>query len=194
MSNINGPSESGSRGNFAFTTINLPMLALEAKGDMGKFFQLFDKYIQLAHDYLLERFKIICNKQAFHWPFIICEHSYMGSENIRPNDTIFEALKHSSISIGFVGLAECLTALLGKHHGEDPKAQKLGLMIIGHLRAMTDQYTQQEHLNWSTFSTPAESCAGRLCLLTRAKYGVLSGITDKEYFTNSMHKVECAFK
>ena len=125
MGNINGPEESGSRGNFAFTTINLPMLAIEAEHDVNKFFSLFDKYIQLAHDYLLERFNVIVQKHVFNYPFLLGQHIYMGSEHLRNNDTIFEALKHASISIGFVGLAECLTALIGQHHGESAEAQKL---------------------------------------------------------------------
>lgn len=194
MGNVNGPQESGSRGNFAFTTINLPMIAIEAEQNIGKFFEIFDKYIQLAHDYLLERFNLICQKHIYNFPFLLGQKIYMGSELLRKDDTLFEALKHSSISIGFVGLAECLTSLIGQHHGESPAAQQLGLMIINHLRAMTDQYTVKDHLNWTTFATPAESCAGRLCLLARKKYGIIPGVTDKEYFTNSMHKAECAFK
>lgn len=154
MGNVNGPSESGSRGNFCFTTINLPMIAIEANGDFAKFIQLFDKYIQKAHDYMLERFKIISQKHVYNYPFLMGEHIYMDSEKLKQTDTIESVLKHASISIGFVGLAECLTALIGKHHGESPVAQQLGLTIVSHLRAMTDKYTQQEHLNWTTFSSP----------------------------------------
>ena len=187
MGNVNGPEESGSRGNFAFTTLNLPRYALDAKGDITEFFKILDKYIQLAHDYLLERFNIIANTHVYNFPFLMGEHVSMGSEHLRQDDTIYEALKHSSISIGFVGLAECLTALIGKHHGESEEAQRLGLMIVAHIRAMTDKYTNMDHLNWSTFSTPAESCAGRLCKLTKKEYGIIPGVTDKDYFTNSMH-------
>lgn len=187
MGNINGPEESGSRGNFAFTTINLPMLAIEAEHSIPKFFQLFDKYIQLAHDYLLERFNLIAQKHVYNFPFMLGQKIYMGSEHLRDNDTILEVLKHSTLSIGFVGLAECLVALIGQHHGQSEAAQKLGLIIISHLRAMTDQYTKIDHLNWSTFASPAESAAGRLCLLARKKYGIIDGVTDKEYYTNSMH-------
>lgn len=154
MGNVNGPEESGSRGNFAFTTINLPMLAIEANGDVTKFFELFDKYIQLSHDYLLDRFKIICNKHVYNYPFLMGEHTYMDSDKLRPNDTIEKPLLNSTLSIGFVGLAECLTALIGEHHGQSKKAQQLGYLIISHLRAMTDKYTKEEHLNWSTFSSP----------------------------------------
>ena len=154
MGNVNGPSESGSRGNFCFTTINLPMIAIEANNDFAKFIKLFDKYIQLAHDYMLDRFKIICNKHVYNFPFLMGEHIYMGSDKLHDNDTIESVLKHASISIGFVGLAEALEALIGQHHGESETAQQLGLIIVSHLRAMTDRYTQMEHLNWTTFSSP----------------------------------------
>ena len=187
MGNVNGPEESGSRGNFAFTTLNLPMYALEAEGSIDKFFQIMDKYIQLAHDYLLERFNIIANKHVYNFPFLMGEHLYMGSEHLRNDDIIFEALKHSSLSIGFVGLAECLKVLTGHHHGESEEAQNLGLIIISHLRAMTDKYINMDHLNWSTFATPAESTAGRMCKLTREKFGIIEGVTDRDYFTNSSH-------
>ena len=187
MGNVNGPEESGSRGNFAFCTINLPMLAIEANHNIGKFFEKFDYYIQLSHDYLLDRFNFIAKKHVYNYPFMMGQKIYMGSEHLRENDTIYEAIKNASISIGFVGLAECLTALIGQHHGESVQAQQLGLMIISHLRAMTDKYTKADHLNWSTFATPAESCAGRLCKLAAKKYGIIKGVTDKEYFTNSSH-------
>ena len=187
MGNINGPEESGSRGNFAFCTLALPMIALEAKGNIDNFFEILDKYIQLSHDYLLDRFNMICQKHVYNYPFSMGQHLYMGSEKLRDNDTIFEALKNSSLSIGFVGLAECLTSLIGKHHGESPQAQQLGLLIIKHIRAMTDKYIQQDHLNWSTFATPAESCAGRLCKLARKKFGIVQGVTDRDYYTNSNH-------
>lgn len=154
MGNVNGPEESGSRGNFAFTTLNLPMYALEAKGNVQEFFNILDSYIQLTHDYLLERFDIIAHKHVYNFPFLMGEHLYMGSDKLKDDDIIYEALKNASISIGFVGLAECLKALTGKHHGESEEAQKLGLIIVSHLRAMTDKYTNEDHLNWSTFSTP----------------------------------------
>ena len=143
MSNINGPEESGSRGNFAFVTINLPMLALEANGDLKKFYKLFDKYIQISHDYILERFKVIAKKHVYNFPFLMGQGVWMGSENLKPNDSIKDVLKHASYSIGFCGLAECLVALIGKHHGESEEAQKLGLEIVGHLRAKTDEYTEK---------------------------------------------------
>ena len=187
MSNINGPEESGSRGNFAFVTINLPMLALEANGDLKKFYKLFDKYIQISHDYLLERFKVIAKKHVYNFPFLMGQGVWMGSENLKPNDSIKDVLKHASYSIGFCGLAECLVALIGKHHGESEEAQKLGLEIVGHLRAKTDEYAEKEHWNWSCFATPAESTAGQFQRANRKRFGIIPGVTDRDYMTNSNH-------
>jgi ribonucleoside-triphosphate reductase len=112
---------------------------------------------------------------------------YMGSGNLKPDDEIREALKHASISIGFCGLAECLKALTGSHHGESEDAQKLGLKIVGHLRNRTDEFTKEFHMNWSCFGTPAESTAGEFLRACRKKYGIIPGVTDREYFTNSSH-------
>lgn len=187
MSNVNGPEESGSRGNFSFTTINLPKLALEAKGDLDKFWQLYDHYIQLSHDYLLERLHVIEQKHVYNYPFLMGQGVWMDSEKLKPTDSIKEVLKHASYSIGFCGLAECLKALTGKHHGESEEAQQLGLKIVGHMREMTDRYTEEEHRNWSTFGTPAESTAGQFQRANREKYGIIPGVTDREYMTNSSH-------
>lgn len=187
MSNINGPEESGSRGNFSFTTINLPKLALEAKGDLKKFWELYDHYIDLSHDYLLSRLAIIEQKHVYNYPFLMGQGVWMDSEKLKPTDSIKDVLKHASYSIGFCGLAECLKALVGKHHGESEEAQELGLKIVGHLRERTDAYTEAEHRNWSTFGTPAESTAGQFQRANRKKYGIIPGVTDREYMTNSSH-------
>ena len=187
MSNINGPEESGSRGNFAFTTINLPKLALEAKGDVKKFYELFDKYIDISHDYLLARLHVIEQKHVYNYPFLMGQGVWMGSDALKPTDSIQDVLKHASYSIGFCGLAECLVALTGHHHGESAEAQKLGLAIVGHLRARTDDYTQKEHMNWTTFGTPAESTAGQFQRANQKKYGKIKGVTDRPYMTNSSH-------
>ena len=187
MSNVNGPEESGCRGNFAFVTINLPMLALEANGNLKKFYKLFDKYIQISHDYLLERFKVIAKKHVYNFPFLMGQGVWMGSEKLKPNDSIKDVLKHASYSIGFCGLAECLVALIGKHHGESEEAQKLGLEIVGHLRAKTDEYTEKEHWNWSCFATPAESTTGQFQRANQKRFGIIPGVTDRDYMTNSNH-------
>lgn len=187
MSNVNGREESGSRGNFAFTTINLPKLALEAKGDVEKFFALFDKYITLCHDYLLFRLKTIEEKHVYNFPFLMGQGVWMDSEKLKPTDKIKDVLKHASYSIGFCGLAECLVALIGKHHGQSDDAQQLGLKIVKHLRERTDDYTKREKRNWTTFGTPAESTAGQFQRSNRKIYGNIKGVTDRPYMTNSSH-------
>ena len=187
MSNVNGREESGSRGNFAFVTINLPKLALESRGNLEKFFALYDKYITLCHDYLLCRLKTIEEKHVYNFPFLMGQGVWMDSEKLKPTDKIKDVLKHASYSIGFCGLAECLVALTGKHHGQSDEAQQLGLKIVGHLRERTDEYTKLERRNWTTFGTPAESTAGQFQRANRKVYGVIKGVTDRPYMTNSSH-------
>lgn len=187
MSNVNGPEQSGSRGNFSFVTINLPKLAIEAKHNIDKFFKLFDKYIQISHDYLHFRLKFIESKHVYNYPFLMGQGIWLDSDKLKPNDVIKDVLKHASYSVGFCGLAECLVALIGKHHGESEEAQELGLRIIKHLRDMTDKYTEDEHMNWSTFATPAESTAGSFQRANQKAYGIIPGVTDRPYLTNSFH-------
>ena len=187
ISNVNGPSEVGSRGNFSFTTINLPMLALEADGNMDKFWCLLDKYIQISHDYLLFRLQTIKHKHVYNYPFLMGQGIWMDSDKLKNTDSIEEVLKHASYSIGFCGLAECLVALIGKHHGESEEAQKLGLEIVGHIRQKTDEYTEAESMNWTCFGTPAESTAGQFQRANRKKFGKIAGVTDRDYMTNSSH-------
>ena len=162
MSNVNGPEESGSRGNFAFITINLPMLALIAKEKypedeekrISYFYELYDKYIMISKKALEKRYKLISHKKVKNFPFLMGQHVWMDSEKLGSEDEIGSVLKHASISIGFCGLAECLVALTGHHHGESEDAQKLGLKIVRHLREKTDNFTKETGLNWSTFGTP----------------------------------------
>ncbi len=187
MSNVNGPEESGGRGNFAFVTINLPKLALEAGRDLEKFWELYDHYIRLCHDYLLFRLKTIAEKHVYNYPFLMGQGIWMGSDKLHPMDSIRDVLKHASYSIGFCGLAECLVALTGKHHGESEAAQELGLKIVGHLREMTDRYTKEEQMNWTCFGTPAESTAGQFQRANQKVYGIIEGVTDRDYMTNSSH-------
>ncbi|MBE8951742.1 MAG: anaerobic ribonucleoside triphosphate reductase [Quinella sp. 1Q7] len=187
MSNVNGREQSGSRGNFAFVTINLPKLALESKGDVEKFFELFDKYITICHDYLLLRLRTIEEKHVYNFPFLMGQGVWMDSDKLKPTDKIKDVLKHASYSIGFCGLAECLVALTGKHHGQSDAAQQLGLKIVGHLRERTDAYTKAERRNWTTFGTPAESTAGQFQRANRKVYGIIKGVTDRPYMTNSSH-------
>lgn len=187
MANINGESITAGRGNFSFTTINLPMLALEANRDIKKFYKLLDKTMKLCKEQLLWRLEQIGKRHVYNMPFVLGEHLWYKSEGMKPNDTIAEVLKQASISIGFCGLAEALVALVGKHHGEDKEAEKLGYEIIKHMRDVTDKYLEETHLNFSLFATPAEATAGKFLRDTRKKYGVIKGVTDREYFTNSMH-------
>ena len=187
MSNVNGPEQSGSRGNFSFVTINLPKLALEAKGNLDEFFRLYDKYITICHDYLLFRLKTIEEKHVYNFPFLMGQGVWLDSDKLKPTDKIKDVLKHASYSIGFCGLAECLVALTGKHHGQSEKAQELGLKIVGHLRERTDEYTKLETRNWTTFGTPAESTAGQFQRANRKVYGIIKGVTDRDYMTNSSH-------
>ena len=187
MSNVNGPEESGSRGNFAFTTINLPMLALEAKGNLDEFWKLLDKYIDISRAYLEKRYEFIASRHVYNYPFLMGQGVWMDSEKLKPDDEIGEVLKHASISIGFCGLAECLVALCGAHHGASEDAQALGLEIVGHIRKRTDKMTEETHMNWSCFGTPAESTAGTFLRACRKKYGIIPGVTDRDYFTNSSH-------
>lgn len=187
MGNVNGPEISGGRGNFSFVTINLPKLAIESNKDINKFFILFDKYIELSHDYLLHRLEVIANKHVYNFPFLMGQHVWLDSDKLKPTDTIKEVLKHASYSIGFCGLAECLKYLTGKHHGEDEASQELGLKIVEHLRKRTDEYTEKEHMNWTAFATPAESTAGTFQRANQKAYGIIEGVTDREYMTNSFH-------
>lgn len=195
MANVNGPEISGSRGNFAFMTINLPMLALMAKQEepddeekrIACFYQLYDKYITMCHDMLLKRYDVISHKKAKNFPFLMGEHVWLDSEQLGPEDEIAPVLKHASISIGFCGLAECLVALTGKHHGESESSQELGLSIVSHLHDRTQKYTKDEHMNWTTFGSPAESTAGTFARACQKKFGKVSGVCDREYLTNSSH-------
>ena len=167
MNNVNGPEESGSRGNFSFMTINLPLIALDAKKKypnsqdkrIKSFFKEFDKYIEMSRRYIVKRYNFISHRKAKSFSFLMGQGVWMDSEKLGPEDEIKEVLKHASLSIGFCGLAECLVALVGYHHGESEDAQKLGLEIVGHLRKMTDRFTEEEHMNWSTFATPKHQWA-----------------------------------
>lgn len=175
------------RGNFSFNTLNLPRLGILAKGDLKKFFRDLDNLIDDAIRQLKDRFDYIGNKHVYNYPFLMGQGLYLDSEKYGPNDTIREILKQSSISVGFCGLAECLVALTGKHHGESEEAQELGLKIIQHLRDRMDEESKKTGLSWSCFATPAESTAGTFLRKDRKIFGVIPGVTDRDYYTNSFH-------
>ncbi|MCC8122126.1 MAG: anaerobic ribonucleoside triphosphate reductase [Oscillospiraceae bacterium] len=175
------------RGNLSFTTINLPRLAIKAKGDLSVFFEGLDRMLDMAVDQLLERFEIQSRKRVRNFPFLMGQGVWLDSDKLDWDDEVGEILRHGTLSVGFIGLAETLRALIGKHHGEDPKAQVLGLEIISHMRVRLDQESERHKLNFSLLATPAEGLSGRFVKLDRARYGNIEGITDREYYTNSFH-------
>lgn len=198
MGNVVDPSRQicVGRGNLSFTTINLVRIGIKhgivgamahKKADMEGFYKDLDDMIELCKDQLLERFEIQCNKRVYNFPFLMGQGNWMDSEKLRPNDKLKKVLKHGTLSIGFIGLAECLKALTGEHHGESAKAQKLGVEIIGHMREKMDEYCEQYKLNFSLLATPAEGLSGRFTRIDKAIYGIIEGVTDREYYTNSFH-------
>ena len=175
------------RGNLSFTSINLPRIAIKAKGDVGWFFEELERLCNLVHDQLLERLEIISNKKVYNFPFLMGEGVWIDSEKLGWTDSVREVLKHGTLSIGFIGLAEALVALRGKHHGEDPASQNLGLEIVGFIRNFCDECSQREKLNYTCLATPAEGLSGRFVRIDKEKYGIIPGVTDREYYTNSFH-------
>jgi len=175
------------RGNLSFTTINLPRLAIEAKGDIPHFFDSLDKKLDLCVDQLLSRFEYQCHKRVKNAPFLMGQGVWIDSEKLRWEDEVSEVLKHGTLSVGFIGLAETLKALCGKHHGESDEAQQLGLKIISHMRSRLDAESKRQRLNFTLLATPAEGLSGRFIKMDRKKYGILEDITDRDYYTNSFH-------
>lgn len=175
------------RGNLSFTTINLPRLAIKAKGDLGLFFEGLDRMLDLCVNQLLERFEIQCRKHVRNYPFLMGQGVWLDSEKLDWDDEVREVLKHGTLSVGFIGLAETLKGLIGVHHGENEKAQVLGLEIIGHMRSRMDEESKKRGLNFSLLATPAEGLSGRFVKMDKARFGVMEGITDRDYYTNSFH-------
>ncbi len=176
-----------SRGNLSFTSINLPRLAIEAKGDEEGFYKSLRKYLELCTKQLLDRFAIQKKKKVRNFPFLMGQGVWLDSENLGPDDEVGEVLKHGTLSIGFIGLAEALTALYGHHHGEGEEYQQKGLEIIGYMRRFVDEQCEKTGLNFSLLATPAEGLSGRFIKMDKKRYGVIPGVTDKEYYTNSFH-------
>lgn len=189
MGNVYDPTHEVTcgRGNLSFTSINLPRLAIEAKGDINKFYKSLDDMIDLVIRQLLHRFKIQCAKIGKNYPFLMGQNIWLDSDNIGEYDTVSEVLRHGTLTVGFIGLAETLKALIGKHHGESAEAQKLGLAIIGHMRKRMDDEAQKTKLNFSLIATPAEGLSGRFVKIDRKIYCSIPGVTDREYYTNSFH-------
>lgn len=189
MGNVYDPTREVTcgRGNLSFTSINLPRLAIEAKGNIDKFYKSLDDMIDLVIRQLLHRFKIQCAKIGKNYPFLMGQNIWLDSDKVGEYDSIGEVLKHGTLTVGFIGLAETLKALIGKHHGESAEAQKLGLAIIGHMRKRMDDEAQKTKLNFSLIATPAEGLSGRFVKIDRKIYGSIPGVTDREYYTNSFH-------
>ena len=183
------------RGNLSFTSINLPRLGIKHgiclgernKADLKGFYEDLENMMELVKDQLLERFEIQCNKRCYNFPFLLGEGVWTDGEKLKPTDRLRKILKHGTLTFGFIGLAECLKALTGKHHGEDKKAQKLGLEIIEFMRKKADEYSEKYNLNFSLIATPAEGLSGRFINIDKAIYGKIKGVTDREYYTNSFH-------
>ena len=175
------------RGNLSFTTINLPRLGIKAKGDINTFFESLDHMMDLCVDQLLERFEFQCRKKVKNAPFLMGQGVWIDSDQLDWDDEVREVLKHGTLSVGFIGLAETLKALIGEHHGESERARVLGLEIIGHMRARMDEESRKRNLNFSLLATPAEGLSGRFVKIDKEKYGVMEGITDRDYYTNSFH-------
>jgi len=175
------------RGNLSFTSINLPRIAIKAKGDVSWFFEELERVMNLVVEQLNERLEIISNKKVYNFPFLMGEGVWIDSEKLDWNDSIREVLKHGTLSIGFIGLAETLKALRGAHHGEDASSQNLGLEIIGFMRKFCDDMSRKTGLNYTCLATPAEGLSGRFIRIDRQKYGIIEGVTNREYYTNSFH-------
>ncbi len=175
------------RGNLSFTSINLPRIAINAHGNVELFFEDLGRKIDLVIEQLLERFRIQCSKKVRNYPFLMGQGIWLDSENLGPDDSVEEVLKHGTLTAGFIGLAECLKCLVGQHHGESVMAQNMGLEIIGFMRQRMDKATQKYGLNFSLIATPAEGLSGRFVRIDREKYGVIPGVTDRDYYTNSFH-------
>jgi len=175
------------RGNLSFTSVNLPRIAINANGDVDWFFSELDRKIDIAIEQLLARFKLQSGKRVRNYPFLMGEGIWIDSEKLGPDDEVGEVLKHGTLTVGFIGLAETLKALTGKHHGESEDSQNLGLEIIGHMRRRTDEASKKYGLNFSLIATPAEGLSGRFVRMDKARYGIIEGVTDRDYYTNSFH-------
>ena len=197
MADVTDPNNqtTGGRGNLSFTSINLPRIAIKhgiclkdrEKADMKGFYKELSDTMELVRDQLYERFEIQCNKRCYNFPFLIEQGVWTGGENLKPTDRMRKILKHGTLTIGFIGLAETLKALIGEHHGESEKAQKLGLEIVEFMRKKCNEFAKEANLNYTLIATPAEGLSGRFVNIDRAIYGKIKGITDRDYYTNSFH-------
>ena len=189
IGNVYDPSRQvvGGRGNLSFTSINLPRIAIKAHGDIEWFFEELERKVRLCIDQLMERYKIQAAKKVKNFPFLMGQGVWIDSDKLTEEDTVGEVLKHGTLSVGYIGLAEARKALIGAHHGETEEAQTLGLEIIGFMRKLMDEESKKTGFNYTLLATPAEGLSGRFVRIDRAKYGVIEGVTDRDYYTNSFH-------
>ena len=195
MSNINGEEQVNGRGNLSFTTLNLPRLGIKhgialgtrVEPDLIGFYKELDEKIELISEQLLERFELQASKKVKNFPFLMGQGIWSGSDRLSWEDELRDVIKEGTLTLGFIGLAECLIALVGKHHGEDEYARELGLNIITYIREKMDKKCEEYKLNFSLIASPAESLSGRFINIDKKIYGELKGITDKDYYTNSFH-------
>ena len=188
IANVFDPSQEivTGRGNLSFTSVNLPRIALLTK-NVNDFFKLLDETMELVVEQLLERFDIQKNLHVYNFPFLMGQHVWLDSDKLSLEDRIEEVIKHGTLALGFIGLAETLKVLVGKHHGESKEAQELGIKIVSHMRSFMDEKAQQHKLNFSLIATPAEGLSGRFVRIDKKKFGIIEGVTDREYYTNSFH-------
>ncbi len=183
------------RGNCSFTTINLVRIGIKhgiatgerKEADWEGFYKELDETMDLVRDQLIDRYEFQANQHVRNFPFLMGQGNWFGSENLKPDDTLREVIKHGTLSEGFIGLAETLVAMTGKHHAEDEESRELGLDIITHMRERCDSYSKKHHLNFSLLGTPAEGLSGRFTKMDRKEFGELKGVTDREFYTNSFH-------
>ena len=189
MGNVYDPTQEicYSRGNLSFTSMNLPRLAIEAHGDVDVFFEYLHSLMEMVMIQLLDRFKVQAARKVRNFPFLMGQGVWLDSEKLDIDDTLEEVLKHGTLSIGFIGLAETLKALIGKHHGESAEAQELGLKIVGAIRQFCDEQSQKLKMNVTCLATPAENLSGRFVRIDKERYGIIEGVTDRDYYTNSFH-------
>lgn len=187
MANVRGEEIADKRGNLSFTSINLPRIAITSRGDLKKFYSELDRVMDIATGQLYHRFDIQRRLKVKDMPFLMGQHLYLDSEDLKPDDYIEKAIVNGTLSLGFIGLAETLVSLVGAHHGESSKAQKLGLEIVGHMREKVDQAVEKRNLNYTLLATPAEGLSGRFVAKDKEKFGIIKGVTDRDYYTNSFH-------
>lgn len=189
MANSYDPSREivSGRGNLSFTSVNLPRLAILSNGNIDFFYEQLDRQIDLVIEQLLDRYELQAQKLVRNFPFLMGQGVWIDSDKLGPNDSIREILKHGTLTMGFIGLAECLKSLVGTHHGESKESQNLGLEIVGYMRKRMDQASKEYKMNFSLIATPAEGLSGRFVRIDAERFGKIPGVTDREYYTNSFH-------